>query len=489
MHRFAIGVFAGIVSVVLGATLYAGHEARAYYLDTLAAIPEHPLFALRSVAYRRGFVRSSAVTVVELALPAMPGNTGAKVQTNRPASEPLRVVLRHEVEHLPRFWGDHAGLFVIETRLDTQDPRQGEFVKSIGAPEPLHLVSRMALDGATHSRVSVAPFRRQQENTAQTIHWQGLEGTLETVPDSASLSFSLHSPGLRAVGERGEFELGALAMQGDLQRGPYDLWFGTQSFRLSRIQLSAVTRATGESGRFSIGPLEFSGETVAKGDRLASAARMTVNDIRYNSRVIRRVQVASGVDNLRMASVAALRDAMRAVQQRRIPREEQQLALTGVALQHLSDLIAGKPVLRIDELNVETSFGALDARLDLTATGALPVADQNPLALLAAVQGSAQLAVPQAMVQALAAARVREALKTAYAAGEHAMPAGDELDRRVAEQVEQQLLQLEAQGFLVRNNGRYTVQVELGGADLRINGTSFAKMLAAAAQGAVTHAP
>ena len=489
MRKFAIGVLAGGLSLVLGATLYAGHEARVYYLDTLAAVPEHPLYAVHSEAYRRGLLTSSAVTVVELALPAMPGSTGAKPHARQTASKPLRIVLRHEVDHLPRFWGNHAGLFVIETLLDTQEPRQGAFVKSIGAPEPLHVVSRMALDGSTHSRFRVAPLRRQQETTALSVDWQGLEGTLETRPGSAGLSFSLHSPGLRARGESGELGLGAFTMQGDLQRGPYDLWFGTQFFRLSGIELSAVTLTAGESGPFSIGPMAFSGETAAKGDRLASAARITVSDIRYSGEVIPRVQLASSVDNLSMAPVAALRDAIQAVQQRRIPPEEQQLALTGVALQHLSDLIAGRPVWRIDALTVETSFGAVDARLDLTATGALPVADQNPLALLAAVQGSAQLAVPQAMVQALAAERVREALQTGDAAGQQAVPAAGELDRRVTEQVEQQLLQLEAQGLLVRNNGRYTVDVEIGDADLRINGRSFAKMLAATQQSGVAHAP
>jgi uncharacterized protein YdgA (DUF945 family) len=163
--------------------------------------------------------------------------------------------------------------------------------------------------------------------------------------------------------------------------------------------------------------------------------------------------------------------------------------LTGVALQHVSDVIAGRPVLRIDELNVETSFGAVDARLELTATGALPVADQHPLALLAAVQGSAQLALPQAMVRALAAAQVREALQTADPAGQHAMPAADELDRRVTEQVEQRLQQLEAQGLLVRDNGRYTVDVDIEGADLRFNGRSFAKVLQAAQQNGITQRP
>lgn len=211
---------------------------------------------------------------------------------------------------------------------------------------------------------------------------------------------------------------------------------------------------------------------------------MTLADIRYNGERVPSVRLASSVDNLKLAPMVAMRDQLQAIQQQAMPLEAQLVALDGLLQQHASALLSGQPVLRIDELNVQTPQGAIDAGLELTATGVLPQAGSNPLALLSAMRGAAKLEAPRALVQTLATELVRSQMKSGYPQSDGAISAEDQWDRAVTEQVEQQLLQLEAQRLLRREDDRYAVKVEIGDEGLRINGTSLIDMLAAA-----QHAP
>jgi uncharacterized protein YdgA (DUF945 family) len=486
MRKVVIGFLAGGLALGLGAILYAGHEAQAHYRSTLAAVPEHPSYSLHGEAYQRGFLTSTAVTIVELNVPPSLVNGAAQRQAG--VKEPARIMLRHDIEHFPRFWGSHPGLFVMETRLDTRDPGQRALVESLGIPEPFQVTTWTDLKGTTHALIKIAAFQHQKQGTGRGIDWRGLEGTVEATPGFAALDLSLHSPGFRAKGKDGEVRLGEFSMQSDLRRGPHNLWLGAQSLALSGMHLSGLAEPSGQTAQFSMGPLQLSAETRATGDRLAWAGRMTLKDIRFNGELIPSLRLASSVNNLKLAPIVAMRDQIQAIQHQAMPLEHQLAALDRVVLQHSSALLSGQPVLRIDELKVETPQGAIAASLELTATGVLPEAVRNPMTLLSAVRGSARLEVAQALVHTLAAEFARSQAKAGHTQSGQAMPAKDELNHAVTEQVEQQLLQLEAQGLLRRQDDRYTVQVEIGDKDLRINGRSLVGMLSAD-QGAVPFAP
>lgn len=244
MRKVIIGMLAGGVVLGLGAILYAGHEAQAHYRNTLAGLPEHPSYALRGEAYQRGFLNSTVVTIVELSAPVL--LVGQAAQRQAGAKELARIRLRHDIEHFPRFWGKHPGLFVMETRLDTEDPGQRALVESLGVPEPIRATTWTDLEGTTHARIKIAAFKHQEQSTGLGIDWQGLEVAVLATPGFAALSLSLHSPGFRAIGNEGEVRLGELSMQSDLRRGPHELWLGAQSFTLAGMQFSGLVENRGE---------------------------------------------------------------------------------------------------------------------------------------------------------------------------------------------------------------------------------------------------
>jgi uncharacterized protein YdgA (DUF945 family) len=135
---------------------------------------------------------------------------------------------------------------------------------------------------------------------------------------------------------------------------------------------------------------------------------------------------------------------------------------------NMARLLEGDPVLTLERLYLESAEGAVEGRLSLTLAGLKPIDMLNPQRWIEGLDGSGELAIPEALLQRLLAAQLRAQLKDDPALVDTAARGEwveDEVRRRIEQLVRQDLFQ--------RRDGRLHTELSIGAGLLTVNGRSI----------------
>lgn len=385
------------VTVVLVAVLAAlpwwfGHETEKHFRALLKASADHGELTAELVRYERGWLRTSAETV------------------HRHPTAPLELRLRHDIHHgpLPFGKGGPTGLQLarVESRLSlhSSDVRlQGE-LKQIPAIES---VTAIGLDGQSVMRLNQPAWTRPGK---PVLVWDGLSGEIRFDRELKNLYTDVHMPGASLTHERTEFmRIDNLRFKSELRRGVADLYLGDSHFTVDRFVLRPPSPAT---------PVELHGLLV--GSKVLASGPDTVDmTVHYTLREARLEGGHHGPSELllelRRLDAAALKGfekQLKQMAQRGAPMEQASLMMVGKSLELLGMLARRSPELEIKRLSLKSGMGEITGRAKLVIDGSRANIAENPLLLLTAVRGDAELRVPAGYVRPLLAPIIRQDIQT-----------------------------------------------------------------------------
>ncbi len=368
-----------VLLLILGPFALAGHVERAYRGLLAGLIQALPNGSLVSEHYERGWFRSGS----SAELLFQPGPDGA------PTGAPMRIRLDSRIEQGPGPWFSPRFPPVL-ARVLTRVELDG---LPVAVPTSL-LTTDIQADGGGVARLEVPAAEGRVEGGGYRLRNGAIEGRAEFAANLERLSIEAELPSIELIASAGApiARLTDGALRTELEQGPGPLYAGRGRLTVAsavlggaRSEVGTATELEGLSVELAHTPAEgllgvrvdLGADRVQGGGASFRAARLAVNAERLDVDVL--TELAEGVEAL---STGAVPQAMR--------------GLMGAALMArlLPRLAAAGPRVAIDPLQLETPDGPVSGHLTLGLADG-PGAGIGPLALIGALKGDGEIAVPE----------------------------------------------------------------------------------------------
>ncbi|MDE2049912.1 MAG: YdgA family protein [Gammaproteobacteria bacterium] len=399
-----------------------------------------PYLALVRREYHRGVYRSTETATYGLrspALQAMKGAGGAAF----PSSATITIV--SNIRHGP-FPGLHAmALAVIDSTLVTPPALQAE----LGSKSILQAHTTVGLLGGATAGLSSPAFSLRLPD-GSTLAWGGLTGTVTTTRGQARWSGQLNAPRLAFAGAQGGIELAGVEYSGSHAKAFDDLYLGTGTFTIERLDGSSP-----RSGDYSLQRISITSTSKADGEFFDLRVDAAMDAAKVAAVQLKNVTYSESLEHVHGPSLAALMRAIRGAQRQAGGNQTQLLAGVQDALrQYGADLLLHDPVLDIRQVSFTMPEGSFLLSAKVSAPGLSRADLQWPAAIVALethAQVTADLRVDNGLVQKL-------------------LSMGGSNPKIGA-----QLTSLEQQGYLSAGSAAVTTHLGYSGGRLTLNGHPF----------------
>jgi uncharacterized protein YdgA (DUF945 family) len=145
--------------------------------------------------------------------------------------------------------------------------------------------------------------------------------------------------------------------------------------------------------------------------------------------------------------------------------------------EHLPALFNAHPVLKINDLSVDSPMGRFALKMETSLNGEWnEMLLENPALLATRLKANLDASVPRNIVVSALQGKVRNAILAQAAASETEITP-EELEATTNQAVEQQLSGLIAQGFIKENAAQLDSRIEFNAGNLSINGMDASPLM------------
>ena len=460
MKKLTLAAVAVVIVATAAAALpwWFGHETEKAFRALLKASADHGELTAEIVRYERGWLHTSAETI------------------HRHPTAPLELRIRHDIHHgpLPFGKGGPAGLQLarVDSRLSlhSSDVRIQDELKQVPAIES---VATIGLDRQGLAHLNQPAWTRPGK---PALAWDGLRGEIRFDHELKNLQSDVLLPGARLTVDGSEFvRIDNLRLQSKLRQGVAELYLGDSDLTVEKFVMRLPPPAT---------PVELHGLLVKSNVR-ASGPETVDMTVHYSLREARLEGTRRGPGELllelRRLDAAALKGfdkQIKQVAQRGAPIEQASLMAVGKSLELLGVLARRSPELEIKRLSLKADVGEITGRAKLVIDGSRANIAENPLLLLTAVRGDAELRVPVGYLRPLLAPIIRQDIQTLGSrkrVGREDMKSlsPERLNTIIDESIPHYLSRHPLTRLLVADGDHYRLHATLQGGKLFINGQEW----------------
>jgi len=446
-------VFIAVPVVVLGAAAaaipwYAGNQyerAVRAEVSEMSRLPQLPL-NVTLVRYSRGWLSSEAV--VRFTLKAQPN---------------LFLDLRQQVSQWP---DPNAGWLRVRSLPEWSGPVKAAFDYYFDGKPALSFDSVIGFDGRAKTTLTSPAFKKpSQYDPAAMVSWGGLQGTLL---EGADRQWTIHAAAPHLQVEGGEAAGGMKALTFDTKWGADAAtadWQGEAKLALAELHFS------GAHERLELKDMSWatfqrsSGENVSLGYALrvgqGSSAKAGETTDSFSNAVLELE-----FDQISKKALTKYIEGMRSAQQ--VGSTQDHLAADKM-LDLFAELLRGSPVVRLKQLGVETPSGAVSAQATITFDGSNLTDVHLSPDLLGRLQGKGHVDIASSLLRSQLQRKTRPQVEVALQ--QQGAQRNEENVRALSEKLtEAQLKSLTDNGILRLNGTNFTLEAELAGGQVLLNG-------------------
>jgi uncharacterized protein YdgA (DUF945 family) len=459
-RRKRINIIAVIVlwvgALLLGAPYYFGMQMEDNFGGQLRQFAQQSGVVIENVRFERGLLSSEASN--QFAIPQAKLRIDA---VHRIQHGPLPLMVLLEGGGLPT-----PAAAVVHTTLRLQtttgaDASLAAFAKQV---PPLEITTTMGFDGAGHADITMAGMRKQIEK--ETVQWSGLSGSLDFEPDLAATRMRITSPSLMIKTAQGQVTVNNVALDSNMRRGADGMSYGKTSFVVSKVSAPPV---------LDMEELRFDADIRPKGKNVEAEVRYSLKQAKLAGTAYGPGEIAVVLRNLDGATLKKFEQELNALQQRKLPEEQMQIIMMGKVMELVGKLAATKPELEVTRLSFRIGDATLKGRAKFTVDAGGQDVAQNPMLLVTAVRGDAEITIPKALLKAAVKTQIERDLVALQMEGklstndqQNLSPAA--LDR-IAEQAYPMYLQEKGFArFLVDNGDHMSAYLQVDGGRIALNG-------------------
>lgn len=480
--------------------------------------------------YKRGYLDAVATTRIGIIVPE--------------DEEKVYVDLRHHISHIPQPGEQVIATIDSELLLDGKALRLVNPL--FKGQSPFTANTRVFLDGHQEGTFNspAASGELSEDGEAVVIEWQGLEGSVWESAARDHITFKMKSPGLvatpvlaepsnaandaavtapaaaaeqatdvaadpattagetevatdeemaeemtqeefdallaEAAGQEGRLEsltLTQFSYEGDMNKAESGMWQGKASGHLA----SFAVKGTDKSGMpvdMQFNGVAMQGEQAERNGLIQASGSFNAKQVNFNGFELTNAVYDLAVENLDAGAMRAWQEAAGKMMEGVVDAQSPFASM----LPHLPALVNAKPVIKVNELSVDSPMGhfamKLDARLNGEWNDALL---ENPMMFASMLKADVDASVPRAVVVSMLQQKMREAIIMQAAASEMEL-SDEELEAAVSRSTEQQITGLITQGLIKENEAQLESRLEYNAGQLTINGQDASGLMGALMQ-------
>lgn len=494
MIAAAVAVAAILAGSYPASAWYFGRQIEAAHAEMDAKITALPYLKLVRHDYERRLFDATEVVTIEIPAallrpPARP--KPADVTAEAPAETPpdakpatppapfppLRVTVRTSIQH-----GPFPGLNTLASGsahsvLEFEEPLQKKVLEAFGGKPPLEIRTLYDFQGGGRSTLTSPPFKLivpgDTENRQAVVSGDGVEMTGEFTRGLERYSvlgsarrFEITDPnGMHLV-------IAGLGVESRQQKQFPDeplLYTGSQQVSLSEFSIDpGASDNPGETPKIALKDLKYDVQTPAAGEFVDVIARFGAAGLLVGEKNYGPANYDISLRHLNARKAMKLyRDVMAVYARPEVMQDPEKLmpALAPMKDQ-LVALLVDSPVVSIDRISFRTPEGEAKVSASVRLADAKAEDFANPMMLLAKLDAAADLALPTALISAMAG-------------GKGASEEEAELRKQNAEQTIGKLVQ---QGFATLDAGQVKSRITFKAGQLLVNDKPFNPMALAQAQ-------
>lgn len=459
-------------------------------------LDDNPSVKIVSRDYQRGLFSATETLTVELLgnvtqamarqrQEAIAANPGVQL----PPVRPILLTVRSRIQH-----GPFPGLrSFAAASVDSELVLAGELQKQVegvlGDQKPLQVRSEYRFDGSGTSTLASPAFSTHWQASEgaghNTLAWGGLSMHVDFAPGMRRYSIRAEAPKLELKGSRGgQLTLAEMRLEGSQQRVFDDdplLYSGAQRLTVARLAVAA-----GESGGEPVEArrVSYEAEIPVNGEFIDLIGRLGSESLRIDGKDYGPAHYDFSLRHLHARTAAAFyRELLRLSSDAEVQlaAQAEPARLFAPLAKPALELLKHGPELSVDRISFRSPHGdaALAARVRLKDLQAQDVS--NPLLLLAKLDASADIALPEGLLGEVAG-------PVAAPEGEAATGVLVDPAAQRGELLRQRVAALTAQGFVVREGSLLRSKLAFSNGRLTVNGQTL-DPLAIGAPGAAQPAP
>ncbi len=453
MKKFFV-VLLLLAGVYAGSAYIFGGQVREQYFSFLKKYERYGIVSLSNHSYERGFLSSTAQTLVEVKVPGSLDDMGE--------AEVSRFVVRHAIEHGPLVGkgGDffrNPGLARVDSTIEpwvvdgSPDSLFTQFPELARATSEVHV----GFEGRVQADVLIPAVDRSIDG--ERVTWQGLTLRAEVDPASHSMRGELNMPGLVVKTGEGSIRFEAISSDFDLSEVMPLVYSGTINAGISSMD---IIPATGDAIRVS--ELRLSSDSSCADSlyhytQTIGVERFTVGESTYGPAFCELT--GKNIDaNALSQFQTSLQDLYRTMGDTDSDLFYDRVGELYGSL--FAQVLAGTPEIHMPRLQVVTPMGEMTGAFSVKLTSPVEGAALNPLLLLQHLEAGAQVAVHEELLKGL----LRMSL------GQDGEPGSDELEILVQLRYNEQIEPLLAQNLLVRDGDVIKADAMFANGRLAVNG-------------------
>jgi uncharacterized protein YdgA (DUF945 family) len=454
---FAVPVVVLLAAVALAALpWWLGTRIEPVFTRDMVTVPANAGLVARDIHYQRGWLSSTASE--SLALTPLP----------------VSIEASYRIEHGPflRSGDGHGFASTAAVVHATYSLKAGagappDLAATLANLSPAKMRIRVGMDGTAVGQLAMPPGSLQL--ATRTISWAALRCELRFRRDGSQVNLAVHLPSLRFAHDDSSLQIRDVALHSDLHRGAMGVLLG----------YSAVSaRSVSIPGSISIEDARAESRTQLRKGLLSLDLETGLSQLELDGG---NIGPASLSLNLRSLDPLALRQFLlqvASVARRHLPAEQAQMLLFGRVLQLAGALSRRNPVIEVRQLSVGTRYGDLSGHGNFAVLGASEDISANPMLLLTATAGDAEMTVPKTAFQALIKSRIRRDMNFLLRSGRLSEKEAARLTPETVESITEAAYPayLRSSGLLrfFRANGdQYLFRMALQRGVLRINGKAL----------------
>lgn len=455
-----------------GAAAYLGHRIEASLDKQAKQIEGIPNIKLVKREYQRGLFTSTETATLELM-----GDTARALQAaGEEGVPPVLITVRSDIRHGPWLGGSEFDAGVANAELVLEGEALEWVRKVFGDNKPLNMRTVYHFAGGGRGELSSPAFTFDlpvnDPEDATRVSWGGFNVRIDFAEDMQHYTMDGHAPNLEVSGADGSrVVLAGLKLTGDQTRMFDDeplLYTGTQRFTLDSLTMHGSARGLPP---FEMAGVAYDVELPKNGDFLDLVARISSEKFVFDGTDYGPAHYDFSARKLHARTTARLyRNFMVMSSDPALMGDPQAMqAQMGQLMGPALELLGHAPVIAIDRLAFRTPQGPASLSARVSLAGIAPDDFANPANLLAKLDASGTLSLPEALVRTLMVNRNKATLMAVV--GEDADP--DEIAQMADVQFEQTLQPLTEQGFVSRADGQLSTQMAFSHGQLTVNGKPF----------------
>lgn len=400
--------FFGVVIALLGAVALAlpfwfGIETEKTYQRLVQEFSQRAGAQLQSTTYERGWLRASAETVVRY-----PGL-------------PLQITLAHEIHHGPvaidQLLDGRFDAALVQARIKTRvqlvlrrETGQAEPRLTLKFP-PMTAETVIALNGDGDFRAEL-PAKTQTGAEEPAIEWGAVSATMRFDREWTKFEINVQAPRISMARTRATSQpviLSGIAFRSDMHEGIAGYFFGDSSLVIKQVKadpvmvidgmrFGAVARPAGDNVNLMF---TYGIDQVSVADRRFGPGRLTVEARRLDAAMLKKFE-----------------NELNAIYTKNLPEEQATLLILGRLLELVAGLAKKTPELEITRLSINIDGHEITGKGKIVLDGSKADLSENPMLLLTALRGEAELIVPAATLKPLFAPLIQRDIMESAQRGE-----------------------------------------------------------------------